>query len=187
MGNFSKTRAIATAFALSVMFMTSTTAKAYQSHDYSYSSSSSVIDSNRNSTTVSASASYYDQAGKYVNYARTQAEINAWTIAVQRGFAMVGNASNYYDYFYMPNPSTGNLDYTYFQLKEGYRVSSDYETTGSGKTSAVTVYLTFTKTVYKNNITGETSTLRSDLTGQRRLKGDNAIPQRKIINMKKIQ
>ncbi len=181
MGNFSKIRALASAFALSVMFMTSTTAQAAQSHDYSYTRSSSVIDSNYNQTKVSASAPCYDKNGKALKYARNTAFINAWTIGVQKGFAKVGNPSDYATYYYVTNPGSNELIFSYFALNNGYRYSTDYEETGTGKDKIVTAYVTFYKTVYKNNITGETSTERSDLTGTRIYKGDNEIPEKEMV------
>ncbi len=180
MGNFSKLGAIAMAFALSVMFMTPTTVKAYQAHDYSH-GTTSVIDSNVTTVKVSGSAPCYDAAGKYDKDARSKASINAWLAATQKGIATVGSAYNYYTYFGVTNPTTSEDEYTYFSLNEAYRCSSTSDTTGSGKDLTVNVYLTFTKTEYKNSITGEKSYSSKDLTGSTKYVGDNSIPTKATV------
>lgn len=187
MRRLSKLGAGALALMLSATLVLPITANAAQSRDW-YASGGSVIDSNTKTyrfsgsavkaTTTTTTTDDDDDYDYYDYTTQKNAELNAWNQALAQGVVKAGTFAKFDHSVQVYDTAAGKYVTYYFQYADdgGWDYSNDDEWSGT----TYTYYLTITQTSYKHNVTGETSTKYSDLTGVN-LVDVNTIPKKATV------
>ncbi|WP_022762905.1 hypothetical protein [Butyrivibrio sp. AD3002] len=174
MMKLSRIGAAALAVALSFTLLTPVGVKAEQWHDYG-SGAGTVIDEYNKKITITGTDNGDGTAG---GWDANKAELAAWNNAVAQGIAVAGTETNWDDYVDITDTSVTPVKtvHHYFRYaSRGYTHTSTNDPAVDNKST--TCILRFTYTEYKNNITGEMSYDRAELSGgNRQVETPNDIP-----------